>query len=115
MERLAVHRFVCQTCFGLGTSMAQARWVFRRLVHPMLRGQYVDRAEQERVVTGSALDWTIVRPTHLVDRPGSGRIRVLTGPARLYDAVSRADVAEQLLAIIPDPATHRRELTLGSS
>jgi uncharacterized protein YbjT (DUF2867 family) len=115
MERFEVSRLVCQTCFGLGESMAQARWVFRRLVHPFLRGQYADRESQERIVAGSGLDWTIVRPTHLVDRPAGGRIQVLTGKARLYDAVARADVAAQLLAILPDPATHRRALTLASA
>jgi uncharacterized protein YbjT (DUF2867 family) len=79
------------------------------------RGHYVDRAEQERAVTRSDLDWTIVRPTHLVDRPASGRIGVVRGRTRLYDAVSRTDVARQLLAIIPDPGTYRQAFTLGAA
>jgi uncharacterized protein YbjT (DUF2867 family) len=115
MERLAVRRIVSQSCFGVGDSLRQARWLFRWSVYPWLRGHYVDREEQERAVTRSGLDWTIVRPTHLVDRSASGRIGVVRGRTRLYDAVSRIDVARQLLAIIPDPGTYRQAFTLGAA
>jgi uncharacterized protein YbjT (DUF2867 family) len=52
----------------------------------------------------SGLDWTIVKPGHLTDAPGTGRVRV----SRTFggrDAVPRDDVALVLLACLQEPNT----------
>jgi uncharacterized protein YbjT (DUF2867 family) len=62
------------------------------------------KAEADRYLTASGLDWTIVRPGGLTDRPGTGLVRVST---ELGDrgSVPRDDVAAVLAACLTAPAT----------
>jgi len=49
----------------------------------------------ENVFQKSGLDWTIVRPPRLTDKPRSGKYRVLEGHLpRFGFTISRADVAD---------------------
>ncbi|GAA1941368.1 SDR family oxidoreductase [Microbacterium aoyamense] len=59
----------------------------------------------------SGLDWTILAPSALTLDAPTGRIDVeASGPA----SVPRADVAAVIAAVIPDAATHRREIRFNS-
>ncbi|WP_255543953.1 NAD(P)H-binding protein [Micromonospora sp. ATA51] len=58
-------------------------------------------AEEE--VTGRDLDVTVLRPGRLTDDEPGGRITLARHAAR--GAVSRADVAHVLLALLDEPAT----------
>ncbi|GAA2756650.1 SDR family oxidoreductase [Actinopolymorpha rutila] len=49
------------------------------------------------------LDWTILRPGHLTDEPGTGRVRL--APRVDRGSVSRDDVAAVLAALLDAPAT----------
>lgn len=57
-----------------------------------------DCADMETIVQRSGLDWTIVRPPQLTDKPQSGRYRVLVQhlPFMGFTA-SRADVADFMI------------------
>jgi uncharacterized protein YbjT (DUF2867 family) len=70
-----------------------------------LKRVYDDKDVQEWIIRRSGLDWTIVRPGLLTDRPASGRYRVLTA-ARDWQAgtISRADVADFLVRQVDDRA-----------
>ena len=58
-----------------------------------------------RTIVESGLDWTIVRPPQLTDKPLSGRYRVREGYLPLLGFhVSRADVAEVLIKTVEDHA-----------
>jgi uncharacterized protein YbjT (DUF2867 family) len=56
------------------------------------------KAEADRALTASGLDYTIVRPGRLTDEPGTGRIR--TGSELGSGEVTRDDVAATLLAVL---------------
>ncbi|MFC4554949.1 NAD(P)-dependent oxidoreductase [Georgenia faecalis] len=66
-------------------------------------------------VSMSDLDWLILRPSLLVDRPGIGTISL--SPAQPHDEISREDVAVTLAELIHEPRIRRRilELTQGST
>jgi nucleoside-diphosphate-sugar epimerase len=51
----------------------------------------------------SGLDWTVVRPGHLTDDPGTGRVAL--GERLGRGSVARDDVAAVLLATLTTPAT----------
>lgn len=78
----------------------------------LLRNVARDSAEMERIVTASALDWTIARPPRLTNGPLTGGYKVadddLPGGAGLNASVSRADVAHFLLEELAHPAHLRR-------
>lgn len=63
----------------------------------------------------TTMDWVILRPGTLVDRPGTGMVR--TGLAIPYDEVPREDVAATLVEIIEHPAVSQViiELTQGDT
>jgi uncharacterized protein YbjT (DUF2867 family) len=61
------------------------------------------KAEADRALQSSGLDYTIVRPGRLTDDPGSGLIRA--GEDIGYGEVSRDDVAVTLLAVLDEDST----------
>jgi uncharacterized protein YbjT (DUF2867 family) len=61
------------------------------------------KGEADEAVAASGLDHTIVRPGHLTDAPGTGRVRIGDSVAR--GEVSRDDVAAVLAATLTEPAT----------
>jgi nucleoside-diphosphate-sugar epimerase len=60
-------------------------------------------AADEAVRRRSALNTTIVRPGHLTDEPGTGRVRVANSTGN--GSIPRADVAAILVALLDAPAT----------
>jgi nucleoside-diphosphate-sugar epimerase len=60
-------------------------------------------AADDVVRARSALDSTIVRPGHLTDEPGTGRVRVAESTGR--GSIPRADVAAILVALLDAPTT----------
>ena len=79
MAEQKVHRLVCITGMGAGDSRGHGGFFYDRLFLPlMLRKVYEDKDRQEDAIRASALDWIIVRPTVLSDKPARGRIRALT-------------------------------------
>jgi uncharacterized protein YbjT (DUF2867 family) len=61
------------------------------------------KAEADRALAASDLDWTIVRPGGLTDEPGTGRVRV--GRSLPRGTIPRADVAATLAAVLHAPGT----------
>jgi uncharacterized protein YbjT (DUF2867 family) len=112
MQRHGVERFVCQSAFGVGDSYALTGWLFRHVILRLLRAQYEDKHRQEEVVRRSPLQWTLVRPTRLVDGPRADRTHVLTERGRLVEAISRADVAAFLLATVENGEHIGRAVTI---
>ncbi|MGI5156919.1 NAD(P)-dependent oxidoreductase [Microbispora sp. CA-102843] len=66
-------------------------------------------ALMEGIVTASPLDWTIIRPPMLTDRPPTGRYRAAAGH-HLPDqkSISRADLAHYMLNHIEDQKTWKK-------
>jgi putative NADH-flavin reductase len=84
--------------------------VTRHLATPLLRAAlrevYADLALMEDVLRDSGLDWTVVRPPRLTDRPATGAYRTTYGRnLRRGLFVSRADVAHLMLEVLEQPGT----------
>jgi len=82
------------------------RHLLTPLIQTLLRKVYVDLAEMEDVLRDSGLDWTVVRPPRLTDKPLTGRYRTAYGqnlPGGRF--VSRADVAHLMLRVLDQPET----------
>lgn len=89
-------------------------WRDRRM--PLEFEHYMKVKRQADVhLTGTDLDWVIVRPGTLTNDPGIGRVRI--GMAIPYDEVSRDDVATVLVELIHMPRIRRTilELTRGET
>jgi putative NADH-flavin reductase len=80
----------------------------RHLLSPMAtamqRKHIVDLAVMEDIVRDSGLDWTVIRPPQLSDKPLTGTYRTARGQnLRRGLHVSRADVAHLMLHTIEQP------------
>ncbi|RKE20090.1 NAD(P)-dependent oxidoreductase [Streptomyces sp. TLI_171] len=90
---------------------AVMRYVLTPMVKRVLRAHYADLARMEDVVLASGLDWTVVRPPRLTDKPLTRDYRVAYGQnLRGGSTVSRADVAHCMLRSVTDPDTAGRIL-----
>jgi putative NADH-flavin reductase len=80
------------------------RYVLSPLVRAVFREHYADLARMEDALRDSDLDWTVVRPPRLTNKPLTGRYRTAYGrnvPRGL--TVSRADVAACMLRALDRP------------
>lgn len=96
MAEQNVRRLVCITGLGAGDSRGHGGFFFDWVFLPlMLRNVYEDKNRQEDAIRASALDWTIVRPTVLNDKPARGGIKASTDLSGVHGGtIARADIAE---------------------
>jgi len=100
MRQCGVRRVVCVTGAMIGEGVRRS-WAFERLARYFRRrapALAADRAEQERLVKTSGLDWTLVKPPRLAASAGTGRYsagaQVRVG---LLSRISREDLARFIL------------------
>ena len=94
-------------------------FLMRHLLGPVikavLRGHYADLARMEDALRDSGLDWTVVRPPRLTDKPATGRYRTATGQnVRGGALISRADVAGFMLALAARPKTAGQVMAIAN-
>jgi len=80
--------------------------------------QYRELAEMERLIAESTLEWTIVRPPMLNNRPASGRVRQLLDGGDFRSGpyvISRADLAATLLDMIQAGAAIRKSVPVSQA
>jgi putative NADH-flavin reductase len=101
MQRAGVRRVVVvSTAFLFKDSIVPPTYLFGRLFFP---GVVVDADGMERTFMQSGLDWTIVRPPQLTDKPFTGKYRVRTGHLpRFGFNISRADVGHSFIKTVED-------------
>jgi len=95
MKTAHVSRLVCLTGIGAGDSAGHGGFFFDKVIFPLLlRNVYADKNRQEAIVRDSGLDWILVRPSILNDKPGRGTVRALTDLSGFHGGtISREDVA----------------------
>jgi uncharacterized protein YbjT (DUF2867 family) len=69
----------------------------------------------EDLLRDSGLDWTVIRPPKLTNKPLTGRYRTAVGQnVRGGFSVPRADVAHLMLAVLSQPATIGQAIGIAS-
>ena len=97
-ERADVRRFVLISAFGVGHTRRDASLPQRLIYRVLLAGIYADKLAGERLLAGSALDWTVIYPVLLTDGPATGSYRLATTlPMKGVPKIARADVAHAVL------------------
>ena len=132
MRAAGVRRVIVVSAAPIGTIASPGRphpprhdpgdgFIIRYLADPIvkraLRAHYADLARMEDVLrdSDSDLDWTIVRPPRLTDKPVTGRYRTAYGQnIRRGVFVSRADVAHYMLSVLDNPETFRRTVGIAN-
>jgi putative NADH-flavin reductase len=115
MESEGVARMILISAYGVGETIRDAPLVPRLLMRLLLRDVYADKLAGDDALRRSSLDWTIVHPVTLTNGPRSGKYRVGERLAlRGFPRVSRADVADFLVAQIEDRSFSRKDVLVSS-
>lgn len=90
------------------------RYLVKPILGRVLRDAFTDMRAAEARLSDTELDWTIVRPPMLTDKPWTGTYRVsLDRNLRGGRSIARADLADYLLRAIPDGTTVRHSVAVA--
>jgi putative NADH-flavin reductase len=82
------------------------RHVFSPAIKAVVPKHYADLAAMEDELRASGLQWTVIRPPKLTDKPVTAAYRIAYGRNILGGfTVSRADVAHLMLRLVTEPAS----------
>jgi putative NADH-flavin reductase len=104
MQQTTVRRVVVESvAFLFKNSIIPPAYLLGRILFPQT---VADAAAMERVFAESILDWTMVRPPELTDKPYTGKYRVREGHLPLFGfKISRADVADYMIKAVEDSSS----------
>src|ERR687890_1499106 len=103
MDKHGVRRLVCITGVGVGDSKGHVGFLYDRIIRPfVVKNVYEDKERQEEEIQQSDLEWVIVRPARLTDEPAKGKYGVYLKGSYKAKTISRADVADFMLAQLTD-------------
>jgi putative NADH-flavin reductase len=105
MKTNGVKRLICQTTLGAGNSNGNLNFFWKHIMFGwFLKQVFLDHELQERYVTNSGLDWTIVRPAAFTDGAKTKNYQHGFGAndKSLSLKISRADVADFILKQVAD-------------
>lgn len=107
MLHAGVRRVVVESvAFLFRDSIVPPAYLLGRLFFPRT---VADASAMERVFAESELDWTMVRPPELTDKPYTGTYRVREGHLpRFGFKISRADVADFMIKIVENRSFIRK-------
>lgn len=90
------NRVVCLSAQGAGNSWDYMPDSFKEMVRKdsILSASFKDHTKQEEIVKKSGLNWTIVRPTEIIDSPETGEYLINGFNEKLRYQISKYDVAE---------------------
>jgi putative NADH-flavin reductase len=90
------------------------RFAAKYILQKLLKHMYADLRIMEGRVKQSGLDWTIVRPPRLTDKPVTGKYRfAVNGFLRNCLSTSRADVAHFIVHHARDRGTYQGVVEVG--
>jgi putative NADH-flavin reductase len=98
-EKKIVVPFIFVTGFGAGESKNYVPWIVKMFLKYFLKDVYADKTKMEEIITSSDLNWTVLRPGRLLDKPLTEKYRIEN---QLYKGINigginRADVADFLI------------------
>ncbi len=107
MVHAGVSRVVVESvAFLFRNSIVPPAYLLGRLFFPRT---VADASAMERIFEESELNWTMVRPPELTDKPYTGKYRVLEGHLpRFGFTISRADVADSMIKMVENRSSIRK-------
>ncbi|PUB28032.1 putative NADH-flavin reductase [Promicromonospora sp. AC04] len=105
MDRAGVRRLVAISASGwvVDGDDPLSRYVAKPILKRALATTNADLEAMEQVIRASHVDWTIMRPPRLQDRPGTGRYQARRdGNVRWAWTIARPDLALAMLDAVTD-------------
>jgi putative NADH-flavin reductase len=103
MNEKNVKRLIFLSAFGVGKTFEQASFIQKIAFRLPLKSIYADKSTGDEKIMNSNLDWTIVYPVLLTNKPHSGNYKAGENfPMKGMPKISRADVADFMLRQLTD-------------
>ncbi len=93
MNKFSITRVVAVSSMGVGSSAAQIPLLLRPLFATLFKGALLDKEKQELLLQQSPLEWTIIRPGGLTDKPTGVQPTIGTDLQTRAGRIERKDVA----------------------
>jgi len=115
MYKHGVNRLIAQSAFGASETSTEISLLLKLIMYKTLgREAFLEKNRMESIVMESGLDWTIVRPTRLINKKGKGsykigsHLQLGTAPT-----ISREDVAHFIINVLMEPKYIHQALTIS--
>ena len=112
MESHGVQRLIVVTAMGTGESWDDLSLLNKFFYAALLKNSRTDHEAQEAAVKQSGLDWTIIRPSGLNDKPRTGTYDVGERIPAKTSQIARADVADLILKELEQNAWVQKAVTI---
>jgi putative NADH-flavin reductase len=115
MASTGARRLICVSAAGAYiTGDPDVNPVIRFILPRLLAGPFADTQAMEDTVRATGLDWTLVRASRLISKPGTGHYRVRPDlPPPGGGRIARQDVAHFILAALADGSWARSSPALA--
>ena len=114
MQENNVKRLVVITAMGVGESWDTLSMFNKFFFATLLKSAREDHEAQEAAVKESGLDWTIIRPSGLVDTPRTGVYDFGENIPAKTSRIARADVADLILIELERNTNIGKALTISN-
>ena len=117
MKAHGVKRLLVVSAMGVGdTKELVPSWYEHLIMKTLLKGTVADKEHMEPVVEASDLEWTLVRPAHLVDGEATGKIVFFEpGQGGTAHKIARADLAAFMLDALAAGTYKQQAVNIASS
>ena len=117
MQKHGVKRLMVVSAIGVGDTKDLVPSWYEKLIMPtLLRGAMHDKEQMEPVVEASGLDWTLVRPGHLVNGKATGKVIFFEpGHGETAHKITRADVAAFMIGLLESGEHKRQAVNIASN
>lgn len=117
MQKVGVKRVFFISASALDVSPVLplfARLLTKYVIQKLLKNMYADLRIMENKVRESRLDWTIMRPPQLVDKPATGNYRIAVNTFLKNGLkISRADVAHFIISNLANEETYKATVEIA--
>ena len=100
-RKAGVNRCVIMSSVGV-VEDPDEEWVYRHIIKKILRPYYDDMATMEAIFNASDLNYTLLRPPLLQDKPARGDYRTQEGFVERGYRISRRDTADFIVKLLQD-------------
>jgi len=114
MKDNKVKRLIIISAMGVGESWDTLSGINKFFFATLLKSSREDHEAQEAAVKESGLDWTIIRPSGLVDTPRTGIYDAGENILAKTSKIARADVADLILKELEQNTNIGKALTISN-
>jgi len=97
MKKNKVKRLMVMSAMGVGNSWDSLSLLNKIFFATLLKSSREDHESQETAVIESGLEWTIIRPSGLIDTPRTGVYKAGENITAVTSKIARADIADLIL------------------